>query len=711
MPKKQKKGRKTRADFYQTWQEAGAAAQKLGIRSLSEYNIRYTEDPKLPAGIYEFYGKDFPGIKKFLGDSYQPRNRSVKRHFYPSWKEAAQGAANLGIMSRRHYVGKYREDPWLPSQPWRQYQDFPGWDEFIRTVHQLREENAKKEGKIVKKDFYPTCKKASDAAQKLGIKSRREYLKRYKEDPRLPSTPSVKYKNFPGWEIFLGKDKEEGAEKGKAKDAKPKKDMPAQDTPKLDKPKLDKPKQKKIKRVKNYQTWQEAAKAVANLNITSMPEYQVRWKEDPKLPGNLYGSYKDFPGTEKFFSFAASVKKIETETETDQVEPEKAEASIYPTWQEAAEAAAELDIITPLEYRKSYSEDPQLPADPKADYEDFPGWDTFCQAAEKASTAQKSAPKKKGKKRIYQSWKAASRACRRLGITTRAEYLKRYKENPMLPSHPERSYRDWPGWSAFFNGERESRPRFPPRRKFYPTWQEAREACRRLDIRERKEYVIRYREDEFLNSKPERYYEDFPGWDIFLAPVGKDPAEKAAKPTKAKKPKKAVSKKATPKKAKPKAVEPADQPEKVEAEPGEKAKSKLDWFETLAEPLAAIEDWDGQLLTLPPNWVFVYSGVFKAVSDVMLDELLLQNARLQIIMSMHKVFGLNFCEANIRKIKDDYRLDISFANISGKGVNTNLVRLLGYPYSSILFTEVIQKVAEEDFSDFVFWECLVFTKR
>lgn len=46
---------------------------------------------------------------------------------------------------------------------------------------------------MLSRDFYPTWEEASKAARALGIKSAVEYAMRYKEDPRLPSAPGLKY--------------------------------------------------------------------------------------------------------------------------------------------------------------------------------------------------------------------------------------------------------------------------------------------------------------------------------------------------------------------------------------------------------------------------------------------------------------------------------------------------------------------------------------
>lgn len=52
--------------------------------------------------------------------------------------------------------------------------------------------------------------------------------------------------------------------------------------------------------------------------------------------------------------------------------------------------------------------------------------------------------------------------------------------------------------------------------EFYPTWQEASEAAKKLEICDQRQYRERYRHDLRLPSNPFQSYQDFPGWYIFL---------------------------------------------------------------------------------------------------------------------------------------------------------------------------------------------------
>jgi hypothetical protein len=167
-----------RSNFYPTWQEASEAAVKLGIKSSTEYRARYKEDPRLP-GELRLY-KDFPGTIKFL------------QRFYPTWQEASDVAARLGLESIKDYKKRCKIcDPKLPYEPEKHYKDFPSFVVFF--------------GK--KFNPYPTWQEASRAVRKLKIKSMKEYPKKYKKDSRLPCNPDTFYRDYPGFKKFLGKDK------------------------------------------------------------------------------------------------------------------------------------------------------------------------------------------------------------------------------------------------------------------------------------------------------------------------------------------------------------------------------------------------------------------------------------------------------------------------------------------------------------------------
>jgi superfamily II DNA or RNA helicase len=283
-------GRKPKK-FYPTWQEASRAAIKLRIPSQSEYHRRYKEDNRLPGNLEHAY-PDFPGFRVFLGGN--PKGT------YPTWQEASRAAIKLGIRTKPAYRERYKEDNRLPASPGQIYSDFPGFPVFFA-----------RRGK-----FYETWRQASKATIKLGISSRKEYERRYKEDRRLPSTPNDTYSDFPGMDRFLN---------GGIK--------------------------------KFYSTWEEASRATIRLGISGQIEYVQRRREDVRLPSNPNKIYPDFPGYPIFLG--------------------KKNRGFYPTWQEASRAAIKLGISSQDEYNKRYKEDSRLPSDPYKKYANFPGLNKF----------------------------------------------------------------------------------------------------------------------------------------------------------------------------------------------------------------------------------------------------------------------------------------------------------------------------------------------
>ena len=178
------------------------------------------------------------------------------------------------IKSQAEYKKRYKEDPRLPSEPNSTYaaKGWIDWYDFL--------------GKPTT-DFYPTFEKAKRAVAVINIKSKDEYQKRYKEDPRLPSNPNIFYKDK-GWIgsfDFFGK--------------------PIPDL---------------------YSTYKEAKRAVKRSNIKSQDEYKKRYKEDPRLPSNPNKFYKDKGRIDWFNLFGKPIPDF------------------YPTYKEAKRAVKRLNI-------------------------------------------------------------------------------------------------------------------------------------------------------------------------------------------------------------------------------------------------------------------------------------------------------------------------------------------------------------------------------
>jgi superfamily II DNA or RNA helicase len=233
----------------------------------------------------------------------------VTTQLYPTWQEASEAAKKLNVQSVSQYVSSLKQDPQLPTNPYAYYSDFPGYITFF--------------GKSAP-DYYRTWEAASRAAILLKIRSGIEYTKRYKEDQRLPSNPKHVYPDFPGIDLFLGK---KVPYRGRA----------------------------------IYSSWQEAGKAAQKLKIKNRREYDLNYKNDPRLPSNPSEVYGDFPGTDVFLGKKTPYRGRE----------------IYKKWQVASKSAQALKITSQRDYKRKYKKDSKLPAHPESYYPDFPGYRKF----------------------------------------------------------------------------------------------------------------------------------------------------------------------------------------------------------------------------------------------------------------------------------------------------------------------------------------------
>ncbi|MCU8040431.1 hypothetical protein L5M37_18445 [Shewanella sp. SM69] len=456
--------------FYASYAEAQQAAKALGITSSTEYQQRYCEDPYLPSTPRVFYSTYWQSWTQFLGKE--------EKVFYTSYAEAQQAAQALGIATLTEYQQRYNEDQRLPSSPYATYSaDWQSWPTFLGTDNK----------------FYTTLTEAQQAAQALGITSSGEYLKRYREDPRLSSFPPAFYSaDWQSWIQFF--DKEEKV---------------------------------------FYASYAEALQAAQTLGITSSTEYQQRYCEDPRLPSCPpvfysadWQSWPTFLGKQnKFYSslaeaqLAAKALSITTQADyqqryrDDQRLPSKPSATYSADWQswptflckenkfyaslaEAQLAAKAIGITTQADYQQRYRDDPRLPSSPNATYStDWQTWPTFLGTENK----------------FYASLAEAQLAAQTLGITSQPEYQQRYREDPRLPSTPNTNYSaDWQSWPTFLGKEEKI---------FYVSLTEAQQAAQNLGITSAGEYQQSYREDPRLPSAPPVFYpDDWQSWSEFLLP-------------------------------------------------------------------------------------------------------------------------------------------------------------------------------------------------
>ncbi len=109
--------------------------------------------------------------------------------------------------------------------------------------------------------------------------------------------------------------------------------------------------------------------------------------------------------------------------------------------------------------------------------------------------------------KFYLHYREFVAAVRSLGITSKTEYLARYKEDPKLHSTPNQYYAEdgWQGWGGVWT------PKIQP----YDLYKEFKAAVNKLGIKSAAEYWTRYKEDPRLPSHPGILYakKGWSGWD------------------------------------------------------------------------------------------------------------------------------------------------------------------------------------------------------
>jgi hypothetical protein len=183
-------------------------------------------------------------------------------------------------------------------------------------------------------NFYETLAEAAQVTQALNISTPSMYSTRYKEDPRLPSSPSEYYsadwKDFGGWSAFFGRT--------------------------------------------YYETIQQASDAAIALNITTYYQYVAMHHLDPQLPPSPHSQY-----AKEWRPFGRAKGFLKQKTCTP-ISHRNVFGRFYDTLDEAAAAAQKLDVKTVGQFNKIYKRDPRLASSPPYQYPDFEekgGWDYF----------------------------------------------------------------------------------------------------------------------------------------------------------------------------------------------------------------------------------------------------------------------------------------------------------------------------------------------
>ncbi|MGZ3814830.1 MAG: VPA1269 family protein, partial [Mucilaginibacter sp.] len=160
--------------------DAQRAVQKLEIKTITEYQTRYKEDPQLPSSPERTYASDWTRWADYLGK---------KPPFYNTLAEAKTATQKLEIKTVTEYQTRYKEDPKLPFAPNSTYaNDWSSWADYLIPTH------------------IDSLIKAKTVVQVARIRSAKEYATRYKTlNAFLPRHPDRVYREeWVNWYDFLG---------------------------------------------------------------------------------------------------------------------------------------------------------------------------------------------------------------------------------------------------------------------------------------------------------------------------------------------------------------------------------------------------------------------------------------------------------------------------------------------------------------------------
>lgn len=115
-------------------------------------------------------------------------------------------------------------------------------------------------------------------------------------------------------------------------------------------------------------------------------------------------------------------------------------------------------------------------------------------------------------RKIYRTYLETKRVAIKMGIKNSDEYFARYKEDPLLPSHPDIAYpKQWVNWYDFLDREGFH---------LYESYQEFEAAVREKGIKDSIEYQRRRNEDKGFPARPFDVYRGR-GWVSWYKLFGK----------------------------------------------------------------------------------------------------------------------------------------------------------------------------------------------
>ncbi len=291
-------------------------------------------------------------------------------------------------------------------------------------------------------------------------------------------------------------------------------------------------------------SYRKAVKAVRQAKWQTAREYNRKYKEVqglPSAPDKVYEewvSWDEFFGRKKpcFLSFEEAklaLQPLKLRTSKIYMEwcrqrpefPQRPDTVYRESWEgwldylghrpggelrfldyeEAKRLVESEGVRTASEYRILRKRRGRLPVHPDETYREWVSWPEFF-----------------GRERIrreeFVDFEEFKRLIKLLNISSRADYLKKYKRRRGLHSSPEVFYSNWPGWNEVIRGIKKKDARITLRD--FLSYEEARGVCIHAQIRSARQYAKVRRTIQGLPAKPHVVYAAcWKGWGDFLCPT------------------------------------------------------------------------------------------------------------------------------------------------------------------------------------------------
>ncbi|RXT62639.1 VPA1269 family protein [Pseudomonas syringae] len=503
-----------RGKFY-SYEEAAEIVREAAITSMKEYYELQATDSRLPTKPRLVYANSWTSCNDFF--DHHPKFRS--------YEEARRVARSFNFRSRYQYIQTcLKVDDRLHTAPDRHFaMEWTGWDDYLGLSDNV-EQFSYQEARLL--------------IHERKVQSKAEYLECCESEPLLPKSPELTWRtDWVDWPTFLSH----------AVNPNSIQDLQHKTAAKVDADRetsmtsgseqrqlclLDPTPPTHSQKI--YDTFEAAKHAARALGFTSRQDYlATHYQQDRLLPHDPQRCYPEWSGWEDFLGLEA----------------------IYLTYDEARKLLSENGVKSQQQYKALRTKYPKLPSQPLKVYRhQWIDWLTFlgneppgpegrkfnnfneARAAArlhnfksqshyirnclKVDSRFRTAPD-----RYFKEWSGwedylgisveaeflryeeAKSLMQELGIKSNSEYLKLRETESRLPRMPQITWKEeWIDWPTFLG------QRLDP----YPTYEQAKEAVKRLDITSEEEYRTVYLLDPLLPKHPYRLYEaDWKDWEDY----------------------------------------------------------------------------------------------------------------------------------------------------------------------------------------------------